>query len=107
MCTCTHVPLGPRAQRWALADTDHWFPQQIQLVNTNTRYLHPLHIKLAEELLATMPSPLSEGNVFFVNSGSEANDLALRLARAHTGNKVCFMKGSILVHNIALSAIVV
>jgi ethanolamine-phosphate phospho-lyase len=57
---------------------------QVGALNTNTRYLHPNVSKLAEKLTATMPDPLSV--VFFVNSGSEANDLAMRLARAHTGN---------------------
>ena len=57
---------------------------QVGQLNTNTRYLHPNITKLAERLTATMPKPLSVA--FFVNSGSEANDLAMRLARAHTGN---------------------
>ena len=57
---------------------------QVGELNTNTRYLHPNITKLAEKLTATMPEPLSVA--FFVNSGSEANDLAMRLARAHTGN---------------------
>ena len=47
----------------------------------NTRYLHPNQAALAERLLATMPAPLGSGHVFLVNSGSEANDLALRLCR--------------------------
>ena len=55
---------------------------QAAALNTNTRYLHPNHAALAGRLLATMPAPLRDGVVFFVNSGSEANDLALRLARA-------------------------
>eukprot|EP00967_Tisochrysis_lutea_P078834 scaffold107498_cov33-Tisochrysis_lutea.AAC.2 len=55
---------------------------QVSMLNTNTRYLHPTVCELARRLLATFPSPLSDGVVFFVNSGSEANDLALRLARA-------------------------
>lgn len=57
---------------------------QVTQLNTNTRYLHPNISRLAEKLTATMPEELSV--VFFVNSGSEANDLAMRLARAHTGN---------------------
>ena len=57
---------------------------QVGQLNTNTRYLHPNISRLAEKLTATMPEELSV--VFFVNSGSEANDLAMRLARAHTGN---------------------
>eukprot|EP00041_Stephanoeca_diplocostata_P038628 m.1535620 g.1535620 ORF g.1535620 m.1535620 type:complete len:468 (+) comp25243_c0_seq79:355-1758(+) len=63
---------------------------QVYKLNTNARYLHPNHVELCTQLLATMPAPLdaaSGANVFIVNSGSEANDLALRLARAHTGRK--------------------
>ena len=56
---------------------------QMARLNTNTRYLHDLIVTYARRLTATLPDPLSV--VFLVNSGSEANDLALRLARAHTG----------------------
>lgn len=56
---------------------------QMRAVNTNTRYLHDAIWQYAERLCATLPDPLSV--CFFVNSGSEANELALRLARAHTG----------------------
>ena len=56
---------------------------QMGVLNTNTRYLHPLRMAYAERLTARMPEPLKM--CFLVNSGSEANDLALRLARAHTG----------------------
>jgi 4-aminobutyrate aminotransferase-like enzyme len=56
--------------------------QQMQLLNTNTRYLSDLIIRYAERLTATLPTSLSV--CFFVNSGSEANELAIRLARAHT-----------------------
>jgi 4-aminobutyrate aminotransferase-like enzyme/Ser/Thr protein kinase RdoA (MazF antagonist) len=55
---------------------------QMAALNTNTRYLHDLIHRYAEKLCATLPDPLSV--CFFVNSGSEANELALRLARAHT-----------------------
>jgi len=58
---------------------------QMALLNTNTRYLHDLINRYAEKLCATLPNPLSV--CFFVNSGSEANELALRLARAHTGKR--------------------
>mmetsp|Transcript_5955 Transcript_5955/g.17825 ORF Transcript_5955/g.17825 Transcript_5955/m.17825 type:complete len:488 (-) Transcript_5955:105-1568(-) len=61
--------------------------RQVRTLNTNTRYLHPNHVKLATRLLDTLPGALAKGHVFFVNSGSEANDLALRLARAHTSRK--------------------
>ncbi len=58
---------------------------QAAALNTNTRYLHENIVRLAERLTATMPAPLEV--CFFVNSGSEANDLALRLARAYTGQR--------------------
>ena len=54
-------------------------------LNTNTRYLHASVVRYARRLAATLPDPLSV--VFLVNSGSEANDLALRLAYAHTGGR--------------------
>lgn len=57
--------------------------RQMAVLNTNTRYLHGSVIDYARRLAATLPDPLHV--CFFVNSGSEANDLALRLARAHTG----------------------
>lgn len=57
--------------------------RQMGVLNTNTRYLHETVIEYAERLAALLPDPLSV--CFFVNSGSEANELALRLARSHTG----------------------
>lgn len=56
---------------------------QMALLNTNTRYVYPGLTDYLERLAATLPEPLSVG--FLVNSGSEANELALRLARCHTG----------------------
>jgi 4-aminobutyrate aminotransferase-like enzyme len=56
--------------------------EQMRLLNTNTRYLHDLILSYAERLTATLPDLLSV--CYFVNSGSEANELALRLAQAHT-----------------------
>ncbi|MCP4689076.1 MAG: aminotransferase class III-fold pyridoxal phosphate-dependent enzyme [Desulfobacterales bacterium] len=58
--------------------------RQAATLNTNTRYLHESAIEYAERLAATMPGDLSV--CMFVCSGSEANDLAWRLAKAHTGN---------------------
>src|SRR5262249_45662779 len=55
---------------------------QMRVLNTNTRYLHDTLTRYAERLAATLPQPLSV--CYFVNSGSEANELALRLAHAHT-----------------------
>jgi 4-aminobutyrate aminotransferase-like enzyme len=56
--------------------------EQMAVLNTNTRYLHDGLARFAERLVATLPPPLRI--CYFVNSGSEANELALRLARAHT-----------------------
>ena len=56
--------------------------EQMQVLNTNTRYLHDTVVQYAERLTATPPDPLRV--CFFVNSGSEANELALRLARTYT-----------------------
>ena len=58
---------------------------QAAVLNTNTRYLHDNIVEYAQRLSRTLPPPLQV--FFFVNSGSEANDLALRLARAHTGRR--------------------
>ncbi len=58
---------------------------QNAVLNTNTRYLHDLLVEYAERLIATLPDPLEV--CYFVNSGSEANDLAWRLARTRTGRK--------------------
>ncbi len=59
--------------------------QQMAVLNTNTRYLHEDLVRYAERLCATLPAPLSV--CYFVCSGSEANELALRLARTHTGHR--------------------
>ena len=58
---------------------------QMAQLNTNTRYLHESINAYAERLGATLPGALKV--CYFVNSGSEANELALRLARAHTGQR--------------------
>ncbi|MEX1246409.1 MAG: aminotransferase class III-fold pyridoxal phosphate-dependent enzyme [Thermoanaerobaculia bacterium] len=59
--------------------------RQMDVLNTNTRYLHPSILRYAARLTATLPEPLSV--CFFVCSGSEANELALRMARAATGGR--------------------
>ena len=67
--------------------------EQMAVLNTNTRYLHQNIGLLAERLCATMPDPLSV--CFLVCSGSEANELALRLARAHTkGTEIICVDGA-------------
>lgn len=57
--------------------------QQAAVLNTNTRYLHPTLVDYVRQLSDTFPSPLDV--VFLCCTGSEANDLALRLARNVTG----------------------
>ncbi len=59
--------------------------RQAAVLNTNTRYLHELLPRYAERLLALFPDELEV--VYFVNSGSEANELALRMARVVTGRE--------------------
>ena len=59
--------------------------EQIALLNTNTRYLHDNLVRYAGRLTALLPPPLRV--CYVLNSGSEANELALRLARARTGRK--------------------
>ena len=59
--------------------------RQAAVLNTNTRYLHENLVRYASRLTATLPEPLRV--CYLVNSGSEANELALRLARTHTGRR--------------------
>lgn len=56
---------------------------QLATLNTNSRYLQEAPVELAERLLATLPDRFDR--VLLVNSGSEANDLAWRIARHATG----------------------
>lgn len=51
-------------------------------IQTNGRFLNPIQQRYVSKLLSTLPPELN--TVYFVNSGSEANDLALRIARAHS-----------------------
>ncbi len=57
--------------------------EQAGTLNTHTRYLHENVLELSRRLTATLPEPL--GVTMFTCTGSEANDLALRIARARTG----------------------
>ncbi|MEQ9581454.1 MAG: aminotransferase class III-fold pyridoxal phosphate-dependent enzyme, partial [Arenibacter sp.] len=59
--------------------------EQMALINTNSRYLHENINALAKELLETLPPELSV--LHFVNSGSEANELAIRMVKAATGER--------------------
>jgi 4-aminobutyrate aminotransferase-like enzyme/Ser/Thr protein kinase RdoA (MazF antagonist)/murein DD-endopeptidase MepM/ murein hydrolase activator NlpD len=74
---------------------------QLATVNTNTRYLQEVVLEYATELAARFPSPLSV--CFFTTSGSEANELALRLARAHTRQRdLVVMDGAYHGHTTTL-----
>ena len=59
--------------------------RQMAMLNTNTRYLYNQLNDYSEKLLAKFPKPLNK--VFFVNSGSAASDLAIRLAHTYTGRR--------------------
>lgn len=59
--------------------------RQMAAVNTNTRYVQESLVDYAERLLATFPEELSK--LSLACSGSEANDLAVRVARYHTGGE--------------------
>lgn len=73
-----------------VASVGHCHPHVVQAIarqaavlNTHTRYLHETVLDFAEKLLATFPSEI--GHVMFTCTGSEANDLAFRVARTCTG----------------------
>lgn len=72
------VPLGH-----ARPEVVEAIARQGSVLNTHTRYLHEGILDYAERLLATMPPEL--GHATFTCTGSEANDLAMRIATAHTG----------------------
>jgi 4-aminobutyrate aminotransferase-like enzyme/Ser/Thr protein kinase RdoA (MazF antagonist) len=68
--------------------------RQTRRLNTHARYLYEPLVELAERLLATMPAESGLDSVMLVNSGSEANDLAWRIARGATGNE-----GALVTHH--------
>jgi len=63
--------------------------RQAKTLNTNTRYLHENIVDLAEKITQLMPGEL--GVCYFVCSGSEANDLALQIARTYTKKQGCLV----------------
>ncbi|MFT4220661.1 MAG: aminotransferase [Microbacterium sp.] len=72
--------IGHGHPRLAAAVAEQW-----RLLNTNSRFLYPAVVEFSERLAELLPDGLD--HVFLVNSGSEAVDLALRLARAHTARR--------------------
>jgi 4-aminobutyrate aminotransferase-like enzyme/Ser/Thr protein kinase RdoA (MazF antagonist) len=67
--------------------------RQLGLLNTNSRFSYDSMVTYAERIVALLPEPLD--SVFFVNSGSEAVDLGLRIVRSVTGRKdtICLAGG--------------
>jgi 4-aminobutyrate aminotransferase-like enzyme len=59
--------------------------EQMQTLCTHTRYLHESILEYAARLRATLSGPLADGHLMLTCTGSEANDLALRIAKHHTG----------------------
>jgi 4-aminobutyrate aminotransferase-like enzyme len=59
--------------------------EQLQLLNVHTRYLQETLVRYAEDLLSTFPPPLARAS--FTCTGSEANDLAFRIAKHETGHE--------------------
>ena len=86
----------------SVANVGHCNPKVVQAVKEQSeKYMHLMvygemiqspQVKLAEKLTSLLPKNLN--NVFFVNSGSEATDGALKLAKRYTGRKeiICFKK---------------
>ena len=59
--------------------------QQMNQLNTHTRYLHERILEYSEDLLATTPDEISKA--MYMCTGSEANDLAIRVAKSYSGGK--------------------
>src|SRR5215211_1132983 len=68
--------------------------RQTRTLNTNTRYLYEPLVELAERLLASMPPEAGLDSAMIVNSGSESNDIAWRIAAGATGRS-----GAIVTHH--------
>jgi len=68
--------------------------RQTRLLNTHARYLYEPLVDLSERLLETMPPEAGLDTVMLVNSGSEANDIAWRIATGVTGNT-----GAVVTHH--------
>jgi 4-aminobutyrate aminotransferase-like enzyme len=77
------VPAGHCHPRIVAAVT-----QQLRTLNTNTRYLQEGILKYAEDLLSTLDNGLhATGQMMFTCTGSESNDLAMRIAQHQTGRQ--------------------
>ena len=72
---------------------------QYDKLNTNTRYLDETIVNYAKDLTSKLPRELDV--CFFTNSGSEANDLALRIARHYTQSKETIVLGAAYHGNLS------
>ena len=81
--------------------------RQASVLNTHTRYLHETVLDYAEMLLSRLPSAIA--HAMFTCTGSEANDLALRMARTFTGGtgvivtQLAYHGGTIAISEISPS----
>lgn len=75
---------------------------QAATLNTHTRYLHERIVGYSEDLLSTMPDEIDR--VMFLCTGSEANDLAIRVAQAHTGGTGVIVSAEAYHGNTALTS---
>lgn len=78
--------------------------EQLQTLNTNTRYLHEAILDYADDLRATLDGPLADGHLMFTCTGSEANDLALRIAKHRTGRRGVIITSEAYHGNSAVTA---
>lgn len=75
---------------------------QMQTLCTHTRYMHDGILNFAEKLLGSFEDDI--GHMMLTCTGSEANDLALRMAKHHTGNKGIIVTSEAYHGNSDLSA---
>ena len=73
---------------------------QLQLINTHTRYVHENILDYAERLLKTLPDGIDR--IMFMCSGSEANDLAVRCVQSYTGGEGIIVTAEAYHGNTAL-----
>lgn len=76
--------------------------RQASLLNTHTRYLHENILNYADDILSTMPDELNR--IMFQCTGSEANDLAVRVAQAYTGGEGVIVTAEAYHGNSALTS---
>ncbi|MCB2176043.1 MAG: aspartate aminotransferase family protein [Actinomycetales bacterium] len=76
--------------------------EQAATLNTHTRYLHDAIVGYSEDLLSTLPDDVDR--VMYLCTGSEANDLAVRVAQAHTGGTGVVVSAEAYHGNTALTS---